>query len=162
MKYTLYKYIALAALIIGGMSSCDDFLDKPTKDAYNADNYYQTDDQCIAGVNYLYNSPWYDFQRGFFKVGEGLSGNLYMGNSPYLKFTVNGSDEDLINMSYSLWAVIGHSNTVYNSIKASTGNISESVRGRMPRLEGHGILLPRAQLRRSTYRAQQCRVAQCW
>ena len=93
MKYTLYKYIALAALIIGGMSSCDDFLDKPTKDAYNADNYYQTDDQCIAGVNYLYNSPWYDFQRGFFKVGEGLSGNLYMGNSPYLKFTVNGSDE---------------------------------------------------------------------
>ncbi len=128
MKYTLYKYIALTALIIGGMSSCDDFLDKPTKDAYNADNYYQTDDQCIAGVNYLYNSPWYDFQRGFFKVGEGLSGNLYMGNSPYLKFTVNGSDEDLINMSYSLWAVIGHSNTVYNSIKASTGNISESVR----------------------------------
>ena len=128
MKYTLYKYIALAAAFTLAMSSCDDFLDKPTKDAYNADNYYQTDDQCISGVNYLYNSPWYDFQRGYFKVGEVLSGNLYMGNSPYLNFTVNGSDESLINMSYSLWAVIGHSNTVYNSIKGSSGNISVSVR----------------------------------
>jgi hypothetical protein len=128
MKYTLYKYIALAAVLTLGMASCDDFLDKPTEDAYNTDNYYQTDDQCIAGVNYLYNSPWYDFQRGYFKVGEVLSGNLYMGSSPYLNFTVNGSDQDLINMSYSLWAVIGHCNTVYNSIKASSGDITESVR----------------------------------
>lgn len=111
-----------------GLASCDDFLDRPNEDAYNQDNYYQNDNQINAGVYYLYSSPWYDFQRGYFKVGEVLSGNLYMGNSPYLDFTVNGTDQDLVNMSYSFWAVIGHSNTVYNSIKNASGDITESVR----------------------------------
>ena len=52
------------------LSSCDDYLDRPTEDAFDTSNYYSTDAQCRAGVNYLYNSPWYDFMRGFFKVGE--------------------------------------------------------------------------------------------
>ena len=108
------------------MTSCDDFLDRPTEDAYVADGYYKTDAQCLAGTAYLYNSPWYDFQRGFIKVGEVFSGNYYWGSSPYMNFTLNGSDEDLINMSYSLWAVIAHSNTVYNYIKNST--VSEQTR----------------------------------
>jgi hypothetical protein len=126
MKLNTIKYSLFAVALALGTTSCSDFLDKPAEDSYNADNYYQTDDQCIAGVNYLYNSPWYDFQRGFIKVGEVLSGNYYWGSSPYLKFSVNGTDEDLVNMSYSLWAVIGHANTVYNSLKASPA--SESVR----------------------------------
>ena len=125
MKLNFLRYgLFVVALML--ISSCEDFLDRPTEDSYNADNYYETDDQCIAGVNYLYNSPWYDFQRGFIKVGEVLSGNYYWGSSPYLTFTVNGTDEDLVNMSYSLWAVIGHSNTVYNYLKESPA--SESVR----------------------------------
>lgn len=113
------KYIIVAAFLCLTMASCEDFLDKPTEDAYNVDNYYLTDAQCLAGVNYLYNSPWYDFQRGFFKVGDILSGNLYMGSSAYMNFSLNGTDEDLINMSYSLWAVIGHSSTVYNNLQDS-------------------------------------------
>ncbi len=126
MRLNILKYSVCAAAFTLGMTSCEDFLDRPTEDSYNTDNYYQTDDQCIAGVNYLYNSPWYDFQRGFIKVGEVLSGNYYWGSSPYLSFTVNGTDEDLVNMSYSLWAVIGHANTVYNNLKDSPA--SESVR----------------------------------
>lgn len=116
----------MAVVLAAGTSSCEDFLDRPTIDNYNTDNYYETDDQCISGVNYLYNSPWYDFQRGFIKVGEVLSGNYYWSNSPYLTFTVNGTDEDLVNMSYSLWAVIGHTNTVYDLLQESPA--SESVR----------------------------------
>ena len=126
MKHTLYKYIALAAVLGLGMTSCDDFLDRPTEDNYNTENYYASDDACISGVNYLYNSPWYDFQRGFIKVGEVFSGNMYWGSSPYLNFSVNGTDEDLINMSYSLWAEIGHCSTVYQSIQGA--NASESVK----------------------------------
>ena len=114
MKIKNIKYITLAVIAMMSFSSCSDFLDRPAEDSYNADNYYKTDAQCIAGVNYLYNSPWYDFQRGFIKVGEVLSGNYYWGSSPYLTFTVNSTDEDLVNMSYSLWAVVGHANTVYN------------------------------------------------
>jgi len=121
MKLSNIKYLAVVALLGLTTVSCSDFLDRPTEDSYNADNYYNTDDQCIAGVNYLYNVPWYDFQRGFIKVGEVLSGNYYWGSSPYLTFTVNGSDEDLVNMWYSLWSVNAHANAVYNNIKASIG-----------------------------------------
>ena len=100
-----------------GMTSCGDFLDKPVEDNYNTENYYNGDASCISGVNYLYNSPWYDFQRGFIKVGEVMSGNMYWGSSPYMNFSTNGTDEDLVNMSYSLWAEIGHCSTVYESLK---------------------------------------------
>lgn len=124
MKINNIKYGVFAAIFALGTTSCSDFLDRPTEDSYNTDNYYQTDDQCISGVNYLYNSPWYDFQRGFIKVGEVLSGNYYWGSSPYLTFTVNGTDEDLVNMSYSLWAVIGHANTVYDNLQNSPASTS--------------------------------------
>ena len=116
MKIKNIKYAAAATLICFSMTSCDNFLDKPVVDSYNTDNYYNSDDACISGVNYLYNSPWYDFQRGFIKVGEVFSGNMYWGSSPYMNFSVNGTDADLINMSYSLWSVIGHASTVYESL----------------------------------------------
>ena len=113
-------------LLTLGMTSCEDFLEKPVEDNYNTENYYTDDASCIRGVNYLYNSPWYDFQRGFIKIGEVMSGNMYWGSSPYMNFSVNGTDQDLVNMSYSLWAEIGHANTVYNSIKSSSA--SENVK----------------------------------
>ena len=122
MKLKNIKYTAVAALTALTMSSCDDFLDRPNEDSYNTENFYKTDDQFLSSVNFLYNSPWYDLQRGFIKVGEVLSGNYYWGSSPYLNFSVNGSDQDLVNMSYSLWAVIGHANTVYATLKGNSVN----------------------------------------
>lgn len=125
MKIKNIIYLVFAASLGVTVSSCEDFLDRPAEDNYNESNFYQNDEQCVQGVNYLYNSPWYDFQRGFIKVGEVLSGNYYKGSSPYLDFTVNGTDADLINMSYSLWAVNGHANTVYNRLK--TAKASQTV-----------------------------------
>ena len=122
MKLSNIKYMAVATLLGLFMASCSDFLDRPNEDGYNVDNYYKTNEQCYSSVNYLYNSPWYDFQRGFIKVGEVLSGNYYWGSSPYMNFSVNGSDQDLVNMSYSLWAVIGHANTVYTNLKNASAS----------------------------------------
>ena len=120
MKNT-FKYIALAAVIMLGAVSCEKFLDRPAEDSYNSQNFYQDATQCIQGVNYLYNSPWYDVIRGFYRVGECFSGNYYMGSSPYLQFTVNGSDKELRDMSSSLWAVNANAITVYNRLKEVTG-----------------------------------------
>ena len=120
------KYVAAAMLLTLGMNSCGDFLDRPVEDSYNTENYYTDDASCVRGVNYLYNSPWYDFQRGFIKIGEVMSGNMYWGASPYMNFSLNGTDQDLVNMSYSLWAEIGHSTPVYNSIKGAA--CTESVK----------------------------------
>lgn len=126
MKIKSLKYIAAAAVLGLGMTSCEDFLNRPTEDNYVAGGYYKTDAQCISAVNYLYNSPWYDFQRGFFKVGEVLSGNYYWGSSPYLDFSLNSNDTDLRNMSYSLWAVNAHSNLQRKYIEG--GGASDAVK----------------------------------
>ena len=124
MKHIKYLYIAFAFTGAILTTSCGDFLDRPAEDSYNAGNFYKDDSQCVHGVNYLYNSPWYDFQRGFIKVGEVMSGNYYWGSSPYMTLTVNSTDADLMNMSNSLWAVIGHANTVYNYLKNASASQS--------------------------------------
>ncbi len=120
MKYT--KAISLMAVASLSLSACDDFLDRPTEDNYNVDNFYQNDAQLYQAVNPIYNSPWYDFQRGFFKVGEVMSGNYYWGSSPYLTMTVNSTDDDLVNMSASLWSVNAYCNTQMKNIDEKAGS----------------------------------------
>lgn len=112
---------AMVGVLALSMASCQDFLNRPTEDNYNVDNFYKNDEQVEQGVNFLYNSPWYDFQRAFIKIGEVMSGNMYWGSSPYLTFTTNGTDVDLVNMSYSLWNVNGQANTVITNILNSEG-----------------------------------------
>ena len=111
----------MAGMAALGMLSCEKFLDRPAEDSYNTSNFYLNDEQCIQGVNYIYNSPWYDFPRGFIKIGEVMSGNMYWGSSPYMNFTTNATDENLKDMSYSLWAVNGHVNAVLVNINAADG-----------------------------------------
>lgn len=123
IRYTLA--IASVGMIF---TSCEDFLDRPAEDGYNVGTFYTTDEQCYQGVNYLYNSPWYDFQRGFFKVGEEMSGNLYEGSSPFMEFNVQGTQTNLVDMSYSLWAVIGHANQVYANLANASGPSEKAIR----------------------------------
>lgn len=122
MKIKFIKTISLAALVGFSLTSCEDFLDRPTEDNYVADGYYKTDEQCLAGTSYLYSSPWSDFTRNYITVGEVLSGNYYPGTgNAYLDFTLNSSDAGLTEMSASLWSVIAHCNTVYNYINNASG-----------------------------------------
>lgn len=125
-KYNIItkSFTIISVLLL--MISCEDFLDRPTEDNYTVDSFYKTDEQCFQAVNPIYGSPWYDFQRGFFKVGEVLSGNYYWGSSPYLTFTINSTDEDLVNMSASLWSVNAYCNGILENIDTKSGpNVSE-------------------------------------
>ena len=125
LKKIIYSVFVLA--VGGTLASCGDFLDRPNEDSYNDGNYFQNDDQTKVSTNSLYNSPWYDFlSRGYYKIPEIMSGNIYSGGSPYMSFTVNGSDNDVLSTSQSLWAVNAQANTIYNRLK--TANASESVR----------------------------------
>lgn len=122
--------IYLAVAVMGlGLTSCEDFLDRPAEDKYVAGSYYRNDTECIAAVNYLYNSPWYDFQRGFICLGDVLAGNYYWtgGDSQaFIDFSFNSNNEHIRNMAYSLWAVNGHSNIVRHYIEG--GGASEAVK----------------------------------
>lgn len=125
MKLSNFKYIAFALLLGGTITSCEAFLDRPNEDSYNDANYYANDDQVKVSTNSLYSSPWYDFlSRGYYKIPEVMSGNLYMGQSPYLTFTVNGSDPDITSASSSLWAVNAQANTIYNRLQTANASAS--------------------------------------
>lgn len=127
MKVSFIKYMLMGAVLGCAFTSCEDFLDRPNEDSYNDGNYFQNDDQTKVSVNSLYNSPWFDFlSRGYYKIPEVMSGNLYSGGSPYLNFTVNGSDDDIKSTSKSLWAVNAQANTIYNRLKSA--NASEAVK----------------------------------
>jgi hypothetical protein len=122
MKILNIKSLTILSAFMIGMSSCSDFLNRPAEDTYTTDGYYQTDAQCIAGVNVLYNSPWYDFQRGFVKIGDVLSGNIYYGtDNAYQSFVLKSSDSDLKNASSSLWSVNAYCNTIIENINLKAG-----------------------------------------
>ncbi len=111
-------------------TGCEDFLDRPTEDAYTIDSFYQTNEQCFQAANILYNSPWYDFQRGFLWIGDQLAGNIYTGTeNVYQSFNLSSSNEDLTNASNSLWLVNGHANAVIENIASKAGpNVSTAVK----------------------------------
>lgn len=115
------RILVLAILIITA-SACEEFLDRPTEDAYTIDSFYKTDEQCFQAANVLYNAPWYDFQRGFLWIGDMMAGNIYFGSdNEYQAFVLTSSNEDLTNASNSLWLVNGHCNAVIENIASKAG-----------------------------------------
>lgn len=125
MKHNLLKVLGLTAAVLA-FSSCEDFLHRPSEDSFTVGDYYQNDAQLEQGVNYLYSAPWYDIIRFFIYDSETMCGNVYMGQSAYSTLTANGTDADLKSMSYALWSVNAHCNTVINNIINSDGNVSQA------------------------------------
>ncbi|MCQ2334601.1 MAG: RagB/SusD family nutrient uptake outer membrane protein [Paludibacteraceae bacterium] len=128
MKKNIFKIGVVAAALTLGMTSCEDFLNAPTIDSYSAGTFYKDDAQLEQGVNYLYNSPWFDVIRPYIGVGEIMSGNYYWGTDmgtsgygPYLYWSLDGTLQTLKDMSYSLWSVNAHCNTVITNILSSNG-----------------------------------------
>ncbi len=122
MKRLNIKSLALAALLLVGATSCEDFLNRPTVDNFTIDGFYQTDEQCFQAVNPIYNSPWYDFQRGFLKIGDGLAGNIFYGTDDgYQVFVLKSSNDDLRNASASLWSVNAYCNTLIENLNLKAG-----------------------------------------
>ena len=126
----LFKYLIAVTAVLFVVSSCEDFLDRPSEDSYTTANYYQNDTQVEQSVNYLYNSPWYDIIRFYIYGSETMCGNVYQGSNAYSTLTVNGTDADLKNMSYSLWAVNAQCNTVINNIRNSSGHASAAAKNK--------------------------------
>ncbi|MDR0939511.1 MAG: RagB/SusD family nutrient uptake outer membrane protein [Mediterranea sp.] len=118
--------VCAAAMTLGLTTGCEDFLNRPDESSYTLSDFYQSDEQCRQAANLLYSVPWYDFFRGWVQVGDVMSGNIYMGSNGFYKLTTkDGSvDEQLANMSASLWAVNARSNTVIENINRYAGGSS--------------------------------------
>lgn len=123
MKYIHYfkKYLALILLIIT-FSACEDFLNRPPEASYTIDSFFKTDEQCFQAANMLYNAPWYDFQRGFLKIGDVMAGNIFNSTDDvYQAFMLTSSNSQLADASNSLWLVNGHCNAVIENIASKSG-----------------------------------------
>lgn len=131
MKFLQKTTMFLVVLLGGILVSCDDFLDQPAQDNYNADNFITNDNTCYQAVNALYNVPWSDFSRGFLKVGDGLAGTYFFGDSGddnmFRIGQISPGYAQMKDMSYSLWTVNAYANTAYDKVKAASGP-SEAVK----------------------------------
>ncbi|MBR5432739.1 MAG: RagB/SusD family nutrient uptake outer membrane protein, partial [Bacteroidales bacterium] len=122
----IFGIFATVVLLLSAVS-CKDFLNRPSEDSYVADGFYKNDEQCLMGVNYLYSAPWSDVTRFYVYDTEYMSGNVWTSNSPYATLTVNGTDAELKDMSYSLWSINAHCNTVIGNLRRSSGASQEVI-----------------------------------
>jgi len=117
----LKKILALI-FVIFTFSACEEFLNRPPEDIFTVDSFFKTDEQCFQAANMLYNAPWYDFQRGWVKIGDVMAGNIYYSTDDvYQAFILTPSNSQLADASNSLWLVNGHCNAVIDNIATKSG-----------------------------------------
>jgi hypothetical protein len=120
-KINIIKLL-LVVTIITGTPACEDFLNRPDKSNYSLAKFYQTDEQCLQGVNTLYSLPWQDFFRGWLRVGDCQSGNYFIENDGFWLLTPNDDMEAVRDMSASLWAVNARANILIENIDLYAGD----------------------------------------
>lgn len=123
MKIKQLTYMAVAVGLGLSVSSCEDFLNRPTEDSYTTEDYYQTDEECYNGVNYLYNLIWSDICQPLLHCTETPAGNNYQSPTDdygqFALFSVTSSNGYLKTMTEGYWKAVSNINIVYNNIKNS-------------------------------------------
>jgi hypothetical protein len=112
----------LIVTVVIGLSSCEEFLNRPDKSNYTLARFYQTDEQCLQAVNPLYTVPWFDFFRGWLRVGDCQSGNYFMEGNGFWMLTPNDDMDEVKSMAASLWSVNARANTVLENINQYAGS----------------------------------------
>ncbi|MBJ2173550.1 RagB/SusD family nutrient uptake outer membrane protein [Aureibaculum sp. A20] len=114
------KFIVMAVLLLSLTSCGEDFLDRPPEDSYNVADFYSTEAQVGAATNALYATPWYNFNTNtIWCIGELSSGNGRTWdprNADFTNFAINGNHSTLTQAWESLYAVVGQSNFVINTL----------------------------------------------
>jgi hypothetical protein len=127
---SFYKKMLVLIILIFTISACEKFLNRPTEDSYTIDSFFKTNEQCFQAANVLYNAPWYDFQRGWVKIGDVMAGNIYYSTDDvYQAFILTSSNSQLADASNSLWLVNGHCNAVIDNVASKAGpNVSQATK----------------------------------
>lgn len=122
---SLYKFLSIATLVFAFSSCDDDFTNRPPEDGVSLDAYYSTNAQVESATNGMYSRTWFQFGNKFFwAVSEVGSGNMYTGSSDVSamrNFSLNGSDNELINGWSSLWANVAQANAIINFLEQRVG-----------------------------------------
>lgn len=119
------KFLLIAVVAVSLFSCEKEFLDRPTEDSYNVDDFYKTTDQVLASTNALYAAPWFNFNTNtIWTIGELSSGNGRTWdprNADFTNFAINGNHSTLTQAWESLYAVVAQSNAVINTLPEAAG-----------------------------------------
>jgi hypothetical protein len=101
-----------------------DFLLRPPTDAVVDANFYQNDEQVLAGTNLLYSKVWFDYNdKASYNIGDFRGGTAFSAYNDRGNVLFNTTDLTPENGASwrSFFIVIGQSNLVINNINKYAG-----------------------------------------
>lgn len=117
----IYKSLLLLGGAMAMMSSCDDFLDRPSEDSYTENGYLNSDKALMNYTFQIYGpKAWNEYEDKFsWCVGEVYSGNVYheYGDEGQFHFlTFSNTNAHIANGYTSLYGVIARCNHILNDV----------------------------------------------
>ncbi|MBD8490835.1 RagB/SusD family nutrient uptake outer membrane protein [Echinicola sp. CAU 1574] len=137
-KYIKYSKVLLgtAGLLVLLWGCGDEFLDRPPLDAIVDANFYQNDEQVLAGTAPLYNIVWFSYNdKASHGIGDARGGILTTGSYQLenVRFNTTGETPENGASWRAFYNVVGQSNTLINNIRTFSGeNVTDRIRN-------HGI-----------------------
>ena len=120
MKNKILTTLGLGCLGISlALTSCEDFLGRPTEDNPTAADFYQTETELKQAISPLYSIAWFNFQRMWLQAGDALAGNWGLGTGDIyttLSMSTGGSNKELIEGYGSLYSVINIANITMSNM----------------------------------------------
>ncbi|MCV9387012.1 RagB/SusD family nutrient uptake outer membrane protein [Reichenbachiella ulvae] len=132
MKNNNIIFIILLSLLGLSVGCTEDFLDRPPKDTLVDANFYNSDEQVLAGTAVLYNAAWKTYvDQSNFQLGDIRGGSVYRawGNRDAVTFNITPVSASNEQAYRSFFVTIGQSNLAINNINAFAGaEVSENVK----------------------------------
>ncbi|HEX7015055.1 MAG TPA: RagB/SusD family nutrient uptake outer membrane protein [Cyclobacteriaceae bacterium] len=126
--------ILLAALtasaILAGCS--EDFLNRPPQDRLVDANFYQTDEQVLAGTAPLYSGAWKSYvDKANFKLGDIRGGTVFRawGDRDAVEFNITDVSEPNEQAYQAFFVIVGQANLAIHNINTYAGpEVSEEIK----------------------------------
>ncbi|MBL7857987.1 MAG: RagB/SusD family nutrient uptake outer membrane protein [Cyclobacteriaceae bacterium] len=134
-KFFQYGIGLLTTMVV--LAACsEDFLERPPKDAIVDGNFYQSDDQVMAGTALLYSQVWFDYNdKASYNLGDFRGGSAFSAwnDQDNVRFNTTANTPENGASWRAFFNVVGQSNTAIQNINRYAGE------GVSPNIKRHAI-----------------------
>src|SRR5690606_1129626 len=128
-KNIIFGTLTTFGLLVG---CSEDFLTRPPKDTLVDANFYQTDDQVLAGTAPLYSAVWKSYvDKANFKLGDIRGGTVFRAwnDRDAVEFNITDVSEPNEQAYQAFFVVVGHANLAIHNINTYAGpQVSEAIK----------------------------------
>ncbi|MDV3308453.1 MAG: RagB/SusD family nutrient uptake outer membrane protein [Cyclobacteriaceae bacterium] len=129
-KSTILLAALTASVMLAGCS--EDFLNRPPQDRLVDANFYQSDEQVLAGTAPLYSGAWKSYvDKANFKLGDIRGGTVFRawGDRDAVEFNITDVSEPNEQAYQAFFIIVGQSNLAIHNINTYAGpEVSEEVK----------------------------------